>query len=448
MHSLECQRLCRNKRSSAFFVRGSVWGCALFYYQNEGRKTMNKNSENSPIFLIFGIVIFLLTLIVAHIGVKAGLETFEIMLIDFALLLAIMLIIAIIANIVNITRQNSIKKEERRFQDELRYGNIGDSIKFYQMCVDAGIPDIDKEANKKRLELFAKSKGIQGTQKELEIAFQKGYDKIEGEKHDKRLAALRIEENKIYAQNRQYISFFGREKRIQYYQDILNAATGNSKVVSDKIKTTEKFYANGGASAFNKAERDWAVEGGAISGAIGGTAGVVAGLSNALNAQQHNADVRAYNQAMTDSMNQLGVAYLLQLGQSAAKSEQSIQLAKENIEKAKRSLVEEQSAEKLFQYLDIKVIEKKVSETGAGIVKVQVKYAKPLIIYDDVQAVVDGSIKVILKDKNKAVAEGVFVLPDSMRYSYNTDVICKGSSTIPEDFDVSFRPNKLWAIEA
>ena len=72
--------------------------------------------------------------------------------------------------------------------------------------------------------------------------------------------------------------------------------------------------------------------------------------------------------------------------------------------------------------------------------------AKTFKIYDDVDAVVDGTIKVSVVNRENIVGSSVFCLLGSSG-SYNLDIICRNVSEIKGDFDVRFEPGKLWAVE-
>ena len=133
------------------------------------------------------------------------------------------------------------------------------------------------------------------------------------------------------------------------------------------------------------------------------------------------------------------------------------------LEKAKRSLCEMQDSDALFKLLDINVIKSTQSITGAVKVKVKVKQKTSALIYGDVPAVVDGSIRILILNEDQGTlkygekmqgtlkyGEGILVLPlNGTSKVCQSEVICTNSRgyTIPEKHSVMVVPNKLWAIE-
>ena len=69
-------------------------------------------------------------------------------------------------------------------------------------------------------------------------------------------------------------------------------------------------------------------------------------------------------------------------------------------EKAEILLVEERNPEELLKMLKPKVVKQIVSETGTVELKVSVRGNQDIMIYENVESVIDGSFEVVLYDEN------------------------------------------------
>lgn len=333
--------------------------------------------------------------------------------------------------------------EEKRFLAEVRLGKDADAIRFYNLCLAQGIRNLGKEADRARLALFTKNKGIPGTEEELESVFKRGQRLANREETEKRLWELRTEEQRIDSENRKYIGLTGRDKLVQTYVDaiakwdrVIRECDGKSGSVVSSVEGIYRTTA--------QKEGDWAVAGGIASGLAGGAAGV----ATALDVQQKNAQIRANNAALSSSLGYLGAQALTNIASTRSNAEASKKSCEQALEKARNSLVEERPGEELMSYLSFRVLNKRISETGVARIKVGVKQARQLLIYGEEKARVDGSIKVLIKSpEGETVAEGMFVLPNSMLSEYTTEVICHNRTRIPRDYTVEFAPNNLWGIE-
>ena len=107
-------------------------------------------------------------------------------------------------------------------------------------------------------------------------------------------------------------------------------------------------------------------------------------------------------------------------------------------------MIEERNEEELFKLLDFEILEKKKSETGVGCVRFKISQ-KPFRIYNDIDAKVDGSIRIIIKNGGQKTGEGIYVMREDLWG--NPEVICDPINMISDPFNVEFAPNKLWAIE-
>ena len=327
------------------------------------------------------------------------------------------------------------REEYARYKRELCCGGKADAEKFYRACVTEGISDISKESGKQRLFLYAKREGIQGTNSQLIDAYLLGMDVATGSDKAERIRKQRQEEAEIKEKNRQYLNERGRNKRIRICRDKI--AEQERIINACELERSGKAA---GASSLMQKEKSWGTAGGIASGIAGPAAGIVAAAST----QQQNMQIREYNQAVA------GLAFMMdkQLADREYDAKKEKERWEEKLKKVETALVEMLDECELMKYLDISVKKQSLSETGAGRVCLSISYKKPLLIYEDAEAVVDGSIKVLLKDGEKTVGEGLLVFPFEGAGGVSwTDVVCEPKETIPESFTVSFMPNVLWAIE-
>ena len=336
------------------------------------------------------------------------------------------------------------EQELRRYQASVRTGDIWAVQRFYNECVKEGIKDVNKESNRARLELYAQNKEIEGTKEELVAAFRKGQAAVTQLDTTSRINKLRMEEKTISDENRRYISQHGREKRIAICQDMIRECERKIAECESQFKKINSA-ASDVYNGYKQKEGDWAVLGGMATGIAGGAAGV----ATAIDVQQRNAEKRAYNQQLGSAVGQLAANSLMQISKEKINAENEKKTWEQNLERAKRALFEDLPSDTLMSCLDLRVDQKKKSETGAIRLKVNVKQNKGVFIYGDASAVVDGSIQVLIVADDKTVAKGIITFPysGSSTYGKDFDIICNNSADVPNTYSVRFEPNNIWAIE-
>ena len=324
--------------------------------------------------------------------------------------------------------------EEVRYRTSVRQAKDDDAVKFYRDCVAEKILDMEKESDQERLMLYVRRNYIEGSKEELIAAFQKGKDIASGVDREARIKQLREEENNIKSKNRAYLGYSGRDKLISMCKDEIR---NNEQLISECKKAIDQIE-NGGSTFYQK-EHSWATAGGVASG-LGGP---VVGLATAVETQQKNASIRAGNKQLIDVIsNSVGPYY-----SKIVNAKDNIINWQKRLDTAERCLVETDNSTDYMQYLEITVKDKKLSETGAGRVKLNIKQKEKFYIFGDTDAVVDGSIKVILKKNGVNVGEGIYVFPYcGSKYSESPEVVCTGNK-IPSDYNVEFSANNLWGIE-
>ena len=337
-------------------------------------------------------------------------------------------------------------RETKKYQKHVSKGDPQQTERFYRECVREGIRDLRRPADKARLELYAKNHGIQGSTEDLMAAFEKGKEEAaksdraaKEAAHKERIQQLREEEKQISNANRAFANCFGQDKPIKMCEAEIARC-------DQRLQELENAYNSviSGASAFMQKKGDWAIAGGIANG----LAGPAAGVATAIDVMQKNAEIDKNNQAVTNLS--FGMQSQIVSQQIAVKEEKARWLSR--LEKAKTRLVQELPQDQLMSLLSCRVTEKKISETGAIRLKVSVEQTKPLRIYEDVKAVVDGSIQVLVydgKEKNRNCAKGMICLPLEGCVPFTQEVICKGDASVSsiDKCKFDFKANKLWGVE-
>lgn len=327
------------------------------------------------------------------------------------------------------------KKEEDQYHRSVRTGADKYVEQFYRDCSADGITDANRASDIEKMLLFAQRIGIEGSRQELISAFQKGQKIAENTAAEQKMAKLRGEENQILKDNTQYISYYGREKRIQICKDCIRLCDE----VIEQCERQDKQITKGGNALYQN-KGDWAVAGGIASG----LAGPVAGLAAALNVQQNNLAIDASNKAVASMMFAMGG----QVFKTKNAAKEKKEFWEKRLAKAQQSLVEDLPVDDLYNALNIELVKKERSETGAARIQARVSQRKPIKVFKDVDAVVDGSLSVEVRKKKEVLGKGTITFPyEGAGRSFIVDVVCKGTIPDPDQFTIRFKPNKLWAIE-
>ena len=121
----------------------------------------------------------------------------------------------------------------------------------------------------------------------------------------------------------------------------------------------------------------------------------------------------------------------------------------EDEKKARVALVDQRDEGELLSLLHLYV--KNCETTPTGAVKLQIGFhtTPNLVIFENTQAVVDGSIRVLLKQNGVVAGTATCALPYKGAESQgHMECICRGLSQKAESFDIEFEPNHLWLVES
>ena len=340
---------------------------------------------------------------------------------------------------------NELKAKEA---EEQAYRKNNEDELFYQECAKHGIHP-HNAAGVARMKLIAKQMDISCSDDELKQKYLKGQTaaearaKLTAEREKQaRIPLLRKEEQAKEREFRKYIRLTGSDKRIAMLTDEANrfrAMAQRCEEAADSIATgTDALY-----SMYAGKETDWAVHGGVASAIAGGAAGVAV----AADIQRQNAEVRAANAQLRDSLGRFSAEQQLEMSMQRRKYEERVAYFEKKAEQAKLKLVETLPQEELLALLAPEIKETQISETGS--ITFTVCTAKTsLNIYETVNAVVDGSFKVKILDGAKLCGEAYFTLPLNGAKDENTlSSICASLPETKTDYTFEFAPHNLFAIE-
>ncbi len=337
-----------------------------------------------------------------------------------------------IANLVDLKRMEFIK--------ECKANGIKVTNNFDEMPL----------ADKEKMKLIAKKHGWDGTEK-LSIFYSNAKDRHDRVKKEKSNEKKQKELNKIKEKERKRLIWLTKFSQLEGRQKRISMA----KYQMEELKDFYDFFSSSKTLIINKLmekESDGTIRAGAMM-AIGGTLG---GIDSMINTQKENEELRRNKERLKpkykvclekeDESNILYIKY------------------KNIYEKSKVALVSKTPTEEVFKRLYLDVVNVHISETGAFDISVYVSLNESFKIFDDVDAVVDGTIAADLYQNNKFVGRALLVLPLSgIGKDYNTGaydphgmnlashfirgINIDGNAQPDYPWDVKFAPLHLWEIE-
>ena len=330
------------------------------------------------------------------------------------------------------------KKKEREENERNR------RIIFYERCIANGVSSFESEKDKQRAATIAQNNNC-GEIKNYVVFFEEG-KKLYLEKKavadqkitNERLAKLRKEEEEESKKLSKYAYYKGNDKTVSILSE-----------KAQSLRSAKSFAENFGSQASSvllEKEKDWATAGGIASG----IAGTAAGVATALDVQAKNAEIRARNEQKKQMISDANM-YIHQSG-AINKLSGNLSSVEYELTEAKEKLIKQLPDEKILDYMNISDTKITISETGAFRVSVNVSMSKKLIIFDDVDAHIDGTLVCVLSQNGKPVGEAPLVLPfDGIYYSaeqkINLNGICLSGADKNLDYTVAFSGKHLYAIE-
>ena len=345
---------------------------------------------------------------------------------------------------------------------------------FYEKCLSMGIENLSTQADIERAKLIAKNIGFTDFSNEetLKLCFKKIKSVIDEEQNIKNMKERQAELNEIKAIEQEkeacltkYAGYFGRDKQIVYYTELLKKAQepldeyNDSKEAADTVKSVYNALSNSVEPQY-KRKQDWSIAGGIASG----LAGPAAGISIASDIQRKNAEIDEYNRYAEEQAkrqkeefrkkgSEVGDSFMGKYNSSwgretLKRAREQVKFYNEKIEKVKIKLLEERDPVELLAMLSPTV--KSVSTTETGTVESVISVDSCNVkIFGEVNAVIDGSFSAVLWDDDDNFAgEIVFVLPfDGSAKKQSIKGMCT-SAKHSKNYRLEFIKPKLWLIES
>ena len=306
--------------------------------------------------------------------------------------------------------------------------------RFFVECVLADANDFSKPKNKQRAQLLADKYKL-AYPNGIEALYQQG---LEGHKVVSQRLVLnqleekRAEERKEFQRLNKYSDLTGKDKRIAMLTD---RATELRSKASSQDEYAQMLMRSG-----QQKERDWAIWGGAANG----IAGFGAGVSTAVDIQLQNMQIRAEN----EQRRQAALPGYMFMTNSASGNRKNADAIMKEIESFRLKLVSEDSAEELMKKITFRNTDVLVSETGAAMVCTCASLDPDFKIFDDVPAIVDGTIIAKIYDGKELCGTAQLVLPV---YGLGQDIplngICIDCCQPGKTYTVKFTAKNLWAME-
>lgn len=307
---------------------------------------------------------------------------------------------------------------------------------FYKECLKSDIKQCKNEKEVQKAKLIAEKHGIKYSDisdlySEAEVLVKKKEQK----ELDDSLKAKREEERAEQKTLVKYEGMTGREKRIA----MLTAERAALLQTADTLKSGAKAVMN----ASQQKEKDWAIHGGIANG----IAGPAAGAATALNIQAQNAQIRAQNKANLQAFSPL----ITNSYMGAVSYESQARGVAVSIDSAKTKLLAKDDVQTCLKRLAFTETKVEVSETGTCTVTTKVALTEPFTIFEDVKAVIDGTIIAKIYDGETLVGTAALVLPSKGIGYYHDPYPLKGMCLYcgkkDRDYRVEFAAVDLWAME-
>ena len=308
-------------------------------------------------------------------------------------------------------------------------------LAFYDECVQNKIFSLDSQKDIERAKLFAQKRKLTFT--DISELYQQGQEmrnKNNEIKSNELFDSRKKEEQAQCAELEKYSKYTGREKLIAMLTDQRNAELAAVKSIQNG--------SNALINSTQQKEQSWAVHGGIASG----LAGPAAGVATAMDIQNKNAAIRAQNAANLKSV-QPALTIMNNAENVRRKRAEAIS---QEIDVAKTKLVSDESPEVCMSHIVFSDTQVAISETGTCTVTTNARMESPMIIFDDVQAVVDGTITAQIFDKDTMIGTALLVLPCYGLNCSNSKLTGMSLFCGKQDLEytVKFEANKLWALES
>ena len=336
--------------------------------------------------------------------------------------------------VILITRKKTIEKNKEIAVRRSEIIGATTLDRFLVECVLSDACIFHLEKNKQRAQLLADkynldySNGIEQLFRQALEAHKAVSQRLAADK----LQAKRCEERKLYEELNRYSNFVGKDKRIAMLSD--RAAELRNKAENQK-KSAKAIISSG-----QQKERDWAIWGGIADG----IAGFGAGVATAIDIQMENNQIREENK---QRMKAALPAYL-SITDSASNNIRNANCIMEEIESFKLKLISNISKESLMENITFSNTDIMISEIGSALICTVASLKPDFVIFDDVPAIVDGTILAEIYDGERLCGTAQLVLPVyGLGQNITLNGICLECCNPNTKYTVKFVAKNLWAME-
>ena len=356
------------------------------------------------------------------------------------------IVFIIVVAVITLAQENKAEKADRAenksgsadyvYERNEKEGTIGGTNldRFFIECVLSECNDFTKEKNIIRAQLLADKYNIpypNGIESVYNRAME-SHKRITGSIADKKLNKKREEEKEVFEQLNRYSDLYGKNKKIAMLTDRMNEL----RKLADSVER--------GADTFLKStqqqERNWALWGGIADG----IAGPGAGVSTALELQAQNAQIRVQNEANM----RVAMPVYMSASKSVSQNRKNADEISRQIARMQEKLISDIPAPEVMKLLDIVNVTVDVSKTGAFKVTATVKTKDPIYIFEDVLAVVDGTLIAHVYDESGEIGTAKMVLPvNGVEDKAGIVGVGLSGAQAGKNYTVAFTPYKLWIME-
>ena len=342
-------------------------------------------------------------------------------------------IIVVILMFMLDNRKNAVaKKEAAQKQAEVIGATMLD--RFFVECVLAEANDFSLPKNKQRAQLLADKYNLKYPNgiEELYKQGSEGHKVVRQRFILNRLEEKRAEERKEFERLNKYSDLTGKAKRIAMLSDRAAELRKDAK--------SQDQYADMLMRSGQQKERDWAIWGGIADG----VAGFGAGVSTAVDIQMQNMQIRAEN----EKRRQAALPGYMYMTDSAQGNRRNADAIMKEIENFKLKLVAEVNSAELMEKISFSNTDVLVSETGAAMVCTSASLDPKFRIFDDIPAVVDGTIIAKIYDGDQLCGTAQMVLPlFGLGQNIPLNGICIDCCKPGKSYTAKFVAKNLWAME-
>lgn len=332
---------------------------------------------------------------------------------------------------------NKSGSEHYLYAREEEAGVIGGTNldRFLIECVLSECDDFSKEKNIERAKLLAQkyNLSIPNGVEQLYNSALEAHTPLARSAENERIAIKQREESAEYDQLIRYSNFYGKDKKIAMLTDRMKELREAADVLDKGLLAMVQ-------STYQEKEKDWAILGGLASG----LAGTGAGIATALDIQAQNAQIRAQNEANRRA----AMPAYMAITENSLQNKANARAIEKEIESTKNKLVSDMPDDQVMELLDITNTTVDVSETGAFVVTATIKPKRELLIYEDVEAVADGTIFANVYDGSVHIGTAMMVLPvDGVSHPVGIKGMELSGAKLGKKYTVTYTPCRLWLME-